>query len=200
MNDAQDRDMNDVQDRDQVGEKIGNKLIGCEVVLDPTQSGMLYDPCNDFTFSFFKGTSSQDRMKIKSSTDLTCIMKNIKVGILRVYKDNKDLSIQFGGCAPRGPLRPLVGKGILKLDDVSGVTTKNAKIIDRNEIKEIQKLVNNLNSYDELGMLLDVEKQGNNPTSHARASVLDIISERMKHVSGISLNDKGEEAEDITVK
>ena len=181
------------------------KLVGHEVRLDPTKGGMLYDPVNEFTFSFFKGGT--DRLEIKEGMDTTLIEKNIKPhGILRVFSvkgtEEKDVTDKFGG-PPKGNDRrtPLVKEGLKQPDNFDNLDEKLVKVLDVNDPDKIEKYVESITDYQSILKLIELEKMGNNPTSQCRRSVLDMLEERKKHVSGIAMfEDDDSDDEELTVK
>lgn len=173
-----------------------DSLVGCEVRLDPKKSGMFYDPENDLTLSFFKDGS--DTYTITEKTILDPIKKNVKAGILRVFKKDKDVTEKYGGPAPVGRPKPIISKGLPRMEKISKNDEKLAKILNVYDLNEIRKYVTSIQNYIDLDTLEDLEKQGNNPLSQPRASVLDLIKERKKQVSGIKI-EKSEETETVEI-
>jgi len=182
-----------------------DKMIGHEVRLDPTKGGMLMDPGNDFNFNFVKnddGEVTNDRMKVTDKTDLTIIDRNVKVGILRVFtKKGKDVTEKFGGPAKFVNRKPIVKKGFTDPKTVSTNDEKLIAVLNINDIDKIEKYVNGITDYATIMGLIDLEKQGNNPTYSARRSIIDMLVERAKSISGMTPVGKEEgEDEEIQVK
>jgi hypothetical protein len=182
-----------------------SKLVGYEVRLDPTKGGMLVDSANGFTFDHFN--EGNDRMMVTAKTDTTIIEKSIKPhGILRVYdvkgKKEKDVTEKFGGPPKVNRNRvPIVKKGLKLPDTFDDTDTKLERVLNVNDPDKIEKYVQSITDYRTIVKLIDLEKIGSNPTSQCRRSVLDMLEERKKHVSGITGIEKDEDAdEEIQMK
>lgn len=175
-----------------------SKLVGCEVRLDPTMGGMLIDNVNNFTFSFMEGGKSS--MVIAESTHLDLIERNIKHGILRVYKKDKDVTEKYGGPPELDKNRPIVEKGIPRLDDSDKLDTSLSQVLNTNDLARLEKYVDSISDFATLDRLYNLEKQGNNPCSVARDDILKKIKEKMKSVPGISITEDHSDEEQLTMK
>ena len=183
------------------GEK--NKLVGCIVKLDPSKGGMLVDPGNDFTFSFFEGGT--DEMKIEEGTDLTVIERNIKFGILRVYKKSgkilKDVSEKFGGPPVMSRNMPIVTNGFKRPNnDESSDDRPLLNLLFSNDVNKIARYIESVQDYATLERLFELESHGENPTSGPRPSIINLLSEKKKRISGISMAENNTEQENLTLK
>ena len=180
-----------------------NKLAGCIVKLDPAKAGMLKDPGNNFTFSFFEGGT--DEMKVEENTDLTVIERNIKVGTLRVFKKVgkklKDVSEKFGGVPI--PVRdvPLVSNGLKRPNtNEESEDRPLLNLLFSNDVNKIAKYIESVQDYATLQRLFELESQGENPTSRPRPSIINLLSEKKKNVSGISMSEDKTAEENLTLK
>lgn len=180
-----------------------NKLVGCIVKLDPSKGGMLVDPGNNFTFSFFEGGT--DEMKVEEGTDLTVIEKNIKAGVLRVYKKSrnglKDVSEKFGGQPV--PVRnvPLVKDGFKRPNDNEESEDRPLlSLLFSNDVNKIARYIESVQDFATIQRLYELESQGENPTSSPRASIINLLADKKKHISGISMTEDKEEEENLTLK
>jgi hypothetical protein len=183
--------------------KKSPSLVGCEVVLDPTKGGMMADPANDFTFSYFRnkeGEITNDKRVITKDMELTLIKENIKHGILRVMKDGKDVTEKYGGPPKAGPVRPIVKKIVSKPDAGDNIDAALLRVLDTNDVNQVGVYIQQVNDFASLQRLLELEQQGSNPTEKPRRSIVDALSDKIKHVSGIKVGkDENAEEEEITV-
>jgi len=166
------------------GEKK-SKLIGCEVAIDPKKTGMYLDPINRFTLGFGGDTEGGiDSIVVTGEMDTTHIEKAIKVGILRVRKDGKDISEKFGG----KKLDALFGKqGIVEkgAEVVSKADAPYLQILAHNDQRKIIQDIRSFTNYAQLERLKELESMGKNPSSQCRVNVLDAIIDMMKKTPGI---------------
>lgn len=163
---------------------VEEKLDGCTLVLDPKKSGFFKDEKNDITLHFFD--DSHDKIEFKKTMDATEILRNIKVGILRVEKNGKDISTKFGGTEVdnnewnRIPIVEGVPKKVnIKKDE------PYLNVLGRNDQKEIIRDINSINDLAMLERLMELEVQGNNPSSKGRANVVDAIKKAIKNTPGV---------------
>jgi hypothetical protein len=175
-------------------EKTKDKLVGCEVRLDPTMSGMLIDNVNNFTFSFMDGGKSS--MVVEESTHLDLIKRNIKHGILRVFKKDKDVTEKFGGPPKLDKNRPIVKEAIPRLDDADKLDASLAQVLNTNNLARLEAYIDSISDFTTLDRLYSLEKQGNNPCAVARDGILKKIKEKMKVCQPTNLGAYEDHSED----
>ena len=164
-------------------EKIKVKLDGHELILDPNKSGMFEDDLNKYTLHFF--SEGHDRIVFKKEMDPTVILKNIKAGILRVSKDGKDVTKDFGGQPfVDWSRQPIVEGGSRRTVSKTDIPLIN--LLNRNKESEIIRDINSIKDYSMLNRLKELEEMGKNPTSNARGNVLDVIVDAIKRTPGVS--------------
>jgi hypothetical protein len=133
--------------------------------------------------------------------ELSNIKENIKHGILRVMKDGRDVSEKYGGPPKAGPLRPIVKKIISKPDAGNNADAALIRVLETNDVNNIGTYIQQINDFATLQRLLELEQQGSNPTEKPRRSIVDSLTEKIKHVSGIKFGkDENAEEEEITVR
>ncbi len=183
-----------------VEEKVKkNDLVGKVVKLDPKKSGMLVDTVNNFTFSFFE--EGKDSREVTKDMDTSVIERNIEYGILRVYDKDKDVTKDFGGPSDRVVSRiPLVKEGIPESTSDDKEDRGLLNVLNRNDSRDIEKAIRSIDDYDLLRRLLDFEQSGENPASQPRRDVVEMITDRMKNVSGISMDKEPTEEEEVIIK
>jgi len=162
-------------------ERVLSKLIGYQIVLNPKRSGMWMDPINKITLSFFG--DNKDKVEVKEGMDTSRIERAIKAGILKVFKNDKDISPDFGG--PNGEdwhMKPLVEKS-KKTPDKEDIPY--LQILGRNKQSEIIKNIEVINNYSILERLKELEEMGKNPSSQPRLDVLNTIIKKMKETGGV---------------
>ena len=175
-----------------------DKLVGCEVRLDPKRAGMLVDPTNDFTFSFFDG--GRDRLKITEDTQLGVIKRNIKAGTLRVFKNDWDVTDKHGGLPRLRKDVPIV-KNVAKRVDPENKSDKGLmRLLQTHNVDDIRNYVENINDFSTLDRILELEKQGENFCHQPRGVVIDLLSNRIRKVSGISVKKEEEDEDQIVLK
>jgi len=155
-----------------------DRLVGCEVRLDPTKSGMLMDNTNSITFSFIEGGISN--LVVKENHQLDLFMRNIIHGILRVYKDGKDVTEKFGGPPVVDMYKPIVSEGIPRLDESDQLDSSLAQVLNTNDLPQLERYIDSISDFQTLDRLYKLEIQGNNPCSCARDGVLKRIEKQMK--------------------
>jgi len=174
-------------------------LIGCELVLDPKMSGMFQDPISKVTLSFFG--KDKDRVKVTEDMDTRNIIRNIKVGIIRVMKGGKDVSKEYGGTAEGSSdwhFKPIVATPALKK-----VTDKDKpliQVLDRNNVNQVIQDIHSINDFSILSRLLELEKAGKNPASHSRASIIEALEAAIEKNPGMSEVDKINENKKDVIK
>ena len=179
----------------QVGAPKEKSLVGCIVKLDSEMGGMLRDDHNKFVFSYFEGGRCQ--MQINSDTNLTTLIPNIKHGILRVFKNGKDVSEEHGGPPKIDRFIPIVKEGLKEPDAEDKNDQALLRVLESYDPEEIRSHVATINDYNTLDRLLQLEKAGDNLASQPRPDVVDIIFQRTKEVSGMTEpeEEKGSEEE-----
>lgn len=181
-------------------EKKISKLVGCSIVLDPTQGGMFVDNINKFNLSFFEDKEGKvnDRIVVNETMDLTVIKKGISFGILRVLKDDKDITTDLGGPVKTDKrFVPVVS------DAIKDITKKDDSLlnyINHNNVDKIITDIMTLKNYEALSRLKDLEEVGSNPSSAPRGRVIDAISLAIKNCSGIKFENDKSKDEVITLK
>ena len=165
-------------------EKVSKSLIGYEVLLNPQMSAMFIDPLNNLTLSYFE--KGIDRIKITDKINVINIMKSIHAGTLRVMKDNKDVSAEFGG--PKQDdnwhFTPIVEAS--KLQNFNEKDKPLLRMLERNDLRKIVADVNNITDYGILNRLYELEKAGKNPTCTSRAMVIEALEAAMEKTPGMS--------------
>lgn len=165
-------------------EEVSKKLIGLTLVLDPKMGGMLKDELNDFTLDFF--SEGHDKIVFKKEMNPTQILKNIKAGILRVEKNDKDVTKDFGGPERIEWRRTPVIDGVPKrVDKDSKEDQPLLNLLGRNKESEIIRDIQSIKDYKLLERLKELEEQGNNPSATGRSNVVDAIVKVMKEVPGV---------------
>jgi len=175
-------------------------LVGYEVRLNPYKAGMLVDSGNNITLSFFDGGT--DRMEIKEDTDMTVISRNLIHGIVRIFKNDKDVSDKFGGPKTSNPKRvPIVEKG-MKLSNVDDSKDRAiVNVLRKNNVRDICRYIEDINEFEVLDRMLDLEKQGENLSHQPRAAIVDALTKKIKKTGGVSRVKRDETAdEEVTVK
>jgi len=165
-------------------EKAEDRLVGCEITLDPKKSGFFFDPTNNFTLGFggtFEGHS--DTKEITDNMDLTLIYKSIKAGTIRVIKKDKDITHEFGGTKfDKRPMQPLVD-GVP--DSVAREDRPLMNILYTNKHVDILRQISAQTNYATLERLMELEKMGQNPSNQPRVDIIDAIAAQMKLCPGI---------------
>ncbi len=169
---------------DKPGEKTKERLVGCSIVLDPNAAGMFVDESNNITLSFFK--EGADIIEFRKEMEHLNILRNVKFGILRVMRDGKDVTEQFGGIAEAKDWRrtPVVEGAVKMVDEKKEVGLIN--LLNRNKEVEVIRDISSINDYAILVRLDELEKMGKNPSALGRPGVLDAISKQMKKTPGVS--------------
>lgn len=161
--------------------KFAQKLSGHVIVLDPRKSGMFIDKINNVTMHFFK--DGEDRFEFKDTMDATDIYKGIKAGLLRVMKDDKDVSVDFGGTSAEDwrvvPIVEDVPNKIDKSDDPL------IRLLGRNKDTEIVRDIRTIQDRTTLERLKELEMMGKNSSSSARLSVVNALDEMLAKVPGV---------------
>ena len=178
----------------------GKKLIGCDIVLDPVQSGMFFDPISKINLNYFEGQS--DRFTITDGIDITKILESVHKGILRVFKDGKDITIDFGGNEINTDWRRT--KIVDNAPKLPISTDKSDKaliaLLNNNNTKEVCRNLSTVNDLSQFDRLIELETLGKNPSFQARAAVIDYIKEKMSGMYGVGMIRKmDEESEDVVV-
>ena len=173
-----------------------NTLAGYDVVLNPKTAGMYVDPVENFTLSFFP--NGKDRIRVTKDMDTTFIMKNIKVGILRVFKGDKELSKKFGGNYTVPGMKPLVK---IPLKAGKPEDARLIRVLDRNNQDDIIRDIFAIRDLATLERLDEIEREGKNPSSCSRGAVLETIKNQLKLAVGVGQVKESEEGkETISIK
>jgi len=171
-----------------------SKLVGCEVVLDPKQAGMWVDNFNKITLSFFE--SGKDRFSVDKGMDVTLINKGIKAGTLRVLKDGKDVTEEFGGTKAGLDWHriPIIEAPNRSTDE----DTPLLQLLSRNNQSKIINDIKVIKDYKTLERLKELESMGKNPSSQSRREVLNTIVDMMESVGGVgAAKELPQEKEDV---
>lgn len=195
---TQDKNTTEEEPKKKTAKVKQDKLVGCEVRLDPTKSGMLMDTSNGIIFSFMEGGTSS--LLVESNHQLELIKRNIAPGILRVYKNGADVTESFGGPAVVDMYRPIVKDGIPRLDDSDKQDTSLVQVLNTNDLPQLERYIDSISDFQTLDRLYKLEMQGNNPCACARDGVLTKIKTKMKVVPGISIGEDHSEDEEITMR
>ena len=183
------------------GEQVAasvNSLVGYKLVLDPRNSGLFIEKVNSITLDFFK--EGHDSIVVAESMDQKPLLKNIKAGILRVFKKDKDVTVDFGGSGVENDSRrnPIVTDIPKKktVDDEPFI-----KVLNRNNEPEILRNILAIADLNVLERLRFLEESGNNPTNLCRRAVIDAILQQIEKTPGVtSAREIKSEKEVITVK
>lgn len=180
-------------------EKKVSKLVGCTVVLDPSQGGMFVDQINNINLNFFPNAKGEvnDRVVITDTMDLRIIKRGISFGILKVIKNDKDITENITGRAFVDTKNIPLVEGI-KEPEKKDITLIN--YINSNNIDDIIVKINGLSNYEILSRLKDLEELGQNPSAGPRSKVIDALCAQMKKFSGMALNHDKSKDEVITLK
>ena len=165
-------------------EKLMDELVGCDVVLDPTASGMLVDTISGISLSFFG--SGKDRTTITKDMQVSSIMRNIVKGILRVEKNGVDITTKFGGKVHNVDWKrtPIVSGAVKR--EALDTDKPLLGVLNRTKEAEIVRDINSIKSYGMLARLKDLEEMGKNPVSVGRSEILKAITNAMKRISGVT--------------
>ena len=160
------------------------KLVGCEIVLDPSKSGMFVDSNNGLTLSFFK--EGADRAKIAHGMDLTLIFKGIRYGLLRVIRSDKDVTERFGGAKQSSDWRK---RPLFSVPKRAGSINSDKALISllmKNKVDEVVRDINSLSNYATLNRVRELEQNGSNLSYQPRVEIIDALDKRMKEISGMT--------------
>ena len=176
---------------------VSKRLVGCDIVLDPVQSGMFFDPISKIHLSYFDGCS--DRYTIVEGVELTKIIDSIHKGLLRVYKNNKDVTSDFGGEEiSKDWRRTKIVDAPKLLVDNNKSDKALAMLLKNNKVKEVCRNLSTVNDLSQLERLLELELLGKNPSFQSRSVIIDFIKDKIKGIYGVGMvRNMDEEKKDV---